>query len=74
MKSCLAPTPGDTYLQRQFALSQVRSGILLEISGKPIEAMKAFESAVAILEKLIKAEPINPDDYLICQSDLAGTS
>ncbi|MGO9924553.1 MAG: protein kinase domain-containing protein [Isosphaeraceae bacterium] len=64
--------PSDTYLQKQFALSQVRRGILLENSG-PIEAMKAYESAVAIFERLIKAAPTHLNDLLNYQSDLAGT-
>ena len=68
----LTADPSDAYLQRQFALSQVRSGILLEDSGKPIEAMKAYESAVAIFEKLIESNPTNRNDLLNFKFDLAG--
>ena len=35
--------------------------------------MKSYESAVAIFEKLIKANPTNLDELLSYQSDLAGT-
>jgi tetratricopeptide (TPR) repeat protein len=54
------------------SLRAIRSGNLLEKSGKPIDAMKAYESAVEILENLIKASPANLNDLLNYQTDLAG--
>ena len=53
--------PTGTEFQSKLAANHLNIGLLLSATGKPAEALKAFESALAITRKLVREHPESPD-------------
>ena len=53
--------PGANFFQIQLANTHLETGDVLRLTGQPVEARASYEEALAIIERVIKAQPAFAD-------------